>query len=220
MNLILLGPPGTGKGTQAKLIADRLGVLHIASGDLFRDAVRQGSELGRRAKEYMDRGELVPDEVTIDMLLDRIDQPDAQGGVIFDGFPRTLQQAKALDKALAGKGKEADAAFHITAPDNEIVRRLSGRWLCPNCGAIYHEQTQPPSQAHICDKCGSELRQRDDDKPAVVRARLEKQRPPAEMLEYYRSQDKLVDIDGAQAPSDVTTDLLDAIEKAAAGTNE
>ncbi len=220
MNLILLGPPGTGKGTQAKLIADRLGALHVATGDLFRSAVKQGSELGGRAKEYMDRGELVPDDVTIDMLFDRIDQPDAQSGVIFDGFPRTLQQAEALDGALAGKGKEADAAFHITASDDEIVQRLSGRWLCPSCGAIYHEQTQPPSRAQICDECGTELRQRDDDRPAVVRARLEKQRPPAEMLEYYRSQGKLVDIDGAQAPSDVTTDLLDAIEKATAGKHD
>ncbi len=220
MHLILLGPPGTGKGTQAKLIADRLRVLHIASGDLFRDAAKQGTKLGMRAKEYMDRGELVPDEVTIDMLLDRMDQPDAQSGVIFDGFPRTLQQAEALDKALASKGEEANAAFHITAPDDEIVRRLSGRWLCPTCGAIYHEQTHRPAQAQICDDCGSELQQREDDKPAVVRARLEKQRPPAEMLEYYRSQEKLVDIDGAQAPSDVTTDLLDAIEKVTKGITD
>ena len=217
MNLILLGPPGTGKGTQAKLISERLGALHIATGDLFRDAVKQGSELGERAKEYMDRGDLVPDDLTIDMLLERIDQPDAQGGVIFDGFPRTLQQAQALDRALAGKGKKADAALHITAPDDEIVRRLSGRWLCPNCGAIYHELTQPPKQAQICDECGNELRQRDDDRPEVVRARLEKQRPPTDMLEYYRSQERLVDIDGAQAPDDVTRDLLAAIKTATAG---
>ncbi len=217
MNLILLGRPGTGKGTQAKLISDRLGVIHIASGDLFRDAMRQGSKLGQRAKEYMDRGDLVPDDVTIDMLLERIDRPDAQGGMIFDGFPRTLQQAAALDRMLAAKGNKADAALHITVSDDEIVRRLSGRWLCPTCGAIYHEQTQPPKQAQICDECESDLQQRDDDKPEVVRARLEKQRPPADMLEYYRSQDRLVDIDGAQAPDAVTSDLLAAIEKATAG---
>ncbi len=216
MNLILLGPPGTGKGRQAKLIADRLGTLHVASGDLFRTAIEQGSELGERAKEYMDRGELVPDDVTIDMLFDRIDKPDAQSGVIFDGFPRTLQQAEALDRTLAGQGKTVDAALHITVPEDEIVRRLSGRWLCPSCGAIYQEQTQPPSKAQVCDNCGNELQQRDDDRPEVVRARLEYQRPPKEMLEYYRGQKKLVDIDGAQAPEDVTKDLLAAIEQATA----
>jgi adenylate kinase len=216
LNLILLGPPGTGKGTQAKLIADRLGALHVATGDLFRNAVKQGSELGARAKEYMDRGELVPDDVTIDMLFDRLDQPDAQSGVIFDGFPRTLQQAVALDKALTGKGKAVDAALHITVPDDEIVRRLSGRWLCPNCGAIYQEHTQPPVTAQLCDNCGNELQQRDDDRPEVVRARLEYQRPPKEMLEYYQGQNKLVDINGAHPPDDVTKDLLAAIEKATA----
>lgn len=219
MNLILLGPPGTGKGTQAKLIAGQLNALHIASGDLFREAVKQGTELGLRAKEYMDRGDLVPDEVTISMLSERMEQPDAQGGAIFDGFPRTLQQAQALDEALAAKGKEADAVLHITAPDDEIVRRLSGRWLCPSCGAIYHEQTQPPTRDKTCDKCGSELQQREDDRPDVVRARLEKQRPPAEMLDYYRKQGKLVDIDGARAPEEVTKDLLAAIERATAGVS-
>ena len=217
MNLILLGPPGTGKGTQAKLIAGQLNALHIASGDLFREAAKQGTELGVRAKEYMDRGDLVPDEVTISMLLARMEEPDAQGGVIFDGFPRTLQQAQALDEALAAKGTGVDTALHITTPDDEIVRRLSGRWLCPSCGAIYHEQTQPPTKDKTCDQCGSELHQRDDDKPAVVRARLEKQRPPAEMLDYYRDQGKLVDIDGARAPEEVTKELLAAIERAAAG---
>ncbi len=216
MNLILLGPPGTGKGTQAKLIADRLGALHVATGDLFRNAVKQGSELGARVKEYMDRGELVPDDVTIDMLFDRLDQPDAQSGVIFDGFPRTLQQAVALDKALTSKGKAVDAALHITVPDDEVVRRLSGRWLCPNCGAIYQKQTQPPARAQLCDNCGNELQQRDDDRPEVVRARLEYQRPPKEMLEYYQGQNKLVEINGAHPPDDVTKDLLAAIEKATA----
>ena len=219
MNLILLGPPGTGKGTQAKLIAGQFIALHIASGDLFREAAKQGTELGVQAKEYMDRGDLVPDEVTISMLLARMEEPDAQGGVIFDGFPRTLQQAQALDEALAAKGTGVDTALHITAPDDEIVRRLSGRWLCPGCGAIYHEQTQPPTKDKTCDKCGSELHQRDDDKPEVVRARLEKQRPPAEMLDYYRDQGKLVDIDGARAPEEVTKELLAAIERAAAGVS-
>lgn len=217
MYLILLGPPGTGKGTQAKLIADRLGLLHVASGDLFRDAIRQDTGLGRRAKEFMDRGDLVPDEITIDMLRERIDQPDAQRGVIFDGFPRTLEQSQALDEMLARRDARADAALHITAPDDEIVRRLSGRRLCPNCGAIYHEQTQPPVQADICDQCGGGLQQRADDKPDVVRQRLAKQRPTQEMLEHYKTQGKLIEIDGARAPEHVTQDLLNAIEKATAG---
>ena len=214
MHLILLGPPGTGKGTQAKLIAEKLGALHVATGDLFRDAVKHGTELGTQAKKYMDRGDLVPDEVTIAMLLDRIQQPDAEGGVIFDGFPRTLQQARALDEALSANGTDVDAALLITAPDDEIVRRLSGRWLCAGCGAIYHEQSRPPKQDKLCDDCGGELSQRIDDQPAVVRARLEKQRPPAEMLAYYREQGKLVDIDGARVPEEVTSDLLAAIEQA------
>ena len=218
MHLILLGPPGTGKGTQAKLIAEKLGALHVATGDLFRDAVKQGTELGTRAKEYMDRGDLVPDEITIAMLLHRIQQPDAKGGVIFDGFPRTLQQAQALDEALAANGTDAELALHITVPDDEIVRRLSGRLLCPDCGAIYHEQTQPPKQEKLCDDCGGDLSQRDDNKPEVVRARLEKQRPPAEMLAYYRNQGKLLDIDGARAQDVVTDDLLAAIEQATSGT--
>jgi len=211
--LILLGPPGTGKGTQAKLIAERLGLLHIATGDLFREAVQQGSELGARVKAYMDRGELVPDELTIATLMERLLQPDAQAGVVFDGYPRTLQQARALDDALVSAGRVADAALHITAPDDEIVQRLSGRWLCPNCGQIYHEVHRPPKEDRRCDDCGGELAQRDDDKADVVRARLERQRPPEELLEHYRAQGRLVDIDGSQEVGAVTRDLLAAIEQ-------
>lgn len=216
MHVILLGPPGTGKGTQAKLIADRLGAVHVASGDLFRDAINKRTELGKRAKEYMDRGDLVPDEVTIGMLVERINQPDAKHGVIFDGFPRTLEQARALDEMLADNGDEAAAAIHITAPDDVLVQRLSGRWLCPTCGAIYHEETNPPKEARRCDECGGDLQQRDDDKADVVRARLQKQRPTPEMLEFYRKQNKLVEIDGSQPLGDVTRDLLAAIDKATA----
>jgi len=210
--LVLLGPPGTGKGTQAKLIAERLGLAHIATGDLFREAVQQGTELGQRAKAYMDRGELVPDEVTIAMLLERIERPDAQHGALFDGFPRTLQQAQALDDALARRGAAVALALHVTASDDEIVRRLTGRWLCPGCGEIYHEQTRPPKTAGVCDACGSALSQRDDDKPEVVRRRLELQRPAEELLGHYRAQDKLIDIDGEQQVATVTRDLLAAIE--------
>ena len=212
MYLILLGPPGTGKGTQAKIVAERLSLAHVSSGDMFREAAEQGTELGLRAKAYMDRGELVPDELTIGMLEERIQQPDAQQGVVFDGYPRTLQQAQALDAALARRGRAADLALHVTADDDEIVRRLAGRWLCTNCGEIYQERNRPPKQPGICDACGATLRQRDDDKPQVVRERLQRQRPPAELLAHYRAQGKLRDIDGGQEMAAVTRDLLAAIE--------
>ena len=211
MYLILLGPPGTGKGTQAKIIAERLGLLHVATGDMFREAVQRGTELGQQAKAYMDRGELVPDELTIAMLLERIEQPDAERGVVFDGYPRTVQQARALDEALSGRGKAVDLALHLTASDEELVRRLSGRWLCSACGAIYHEATQPPKRPGVCDRCGGQLVQRDDDRPEVVRERLQRQRPPAELLEHYRRQGKLVEIDGEQPVEQVTEALLAAI---------
>lgn len=214
--LVLLGPPGTGKGTQAKLIAQRLRLAHIATGDLFREAVQQGTALGKRAKEFMDLGELVPDELTVAMLLERMQQPDAQQGVVFDGFPRTVQQARALDDALAGRGVAVALALHITASDDEIIRRLTGRWLCPRCGEIYHEQTRPPKAAGVCDACGSALTQRDDDRPEVVRRRLELQRPATELLAHYRDQSKLVDIDGGQDVAAVTRHLLAAIERARA----
>lgn len=214
MYLVLLGPPGTGKGTQAKRIAQRLGLLHVASGDLLREAVQQGAELGRKAKEYMDRGELVPDELTIAMIEERIAQPDAQEGVIFDGFPRNVQQAQALDQALARHGKAADTAVLITASDDEIVRRLGGRWLCANCGEIYQETSRPPSKAGVCDRCGGALSQRDDDKPEVIRQRLERQRPPEAMLAHYRDQGKLLEVDGEREMDVVTEDLLAAIERA------
>jgi adenylate kinase len=214
--LILLGPPGTGKGTQAKLIAERLRLLHVSSGDLFREALSQGTDLGRKAKAYMDRGELVPDEVTIAMIEERVRQPDAQHGVVFDGFPRTLRQAQALDEALGRQSKSADAALLITASDDEIVRRLTGRWLCPNCGEIFHEDSRPPQQPGRCDACGTELGQRADDKPEVVRERLQKQKPSRELLDYYRAQGKLVEIDGGQGMEAVTSDLLAAIERAGA----
>ena len=213
MHLILLGPPGTGKGTQAKRVAQQLGAVHVATGDMFRDAVKQGTELGRRADEYMQRGDLVPDELTIAMLVERIKQPDAKQGVLFDGYPRTLQQARALDDALAKQGQNIAAALHIVASDEEIVRRLTGRWLCGGCGEIYHEQHRPPKKSRVCDACDAPLMQRADDQPEVVKARLERQRPPEEMLAHYRSQDKLVDVNGEQNVEAVTKDLLAAIQK-------
>lgn len=212
MYVILLGPPGTGKGTQAKIAAERLGLAHVATGDLFRENVRNGTELGKQVKAFMDKGDLVPDELTVAMLLDRIAKPDAHGGVLLDGFPRTLQQAEALDKALQAGGKDVDLAVHVTASDNEIVRRLGGRWLCPDCGEIYHEMSRPPKKSGICDACGGELYQRDDDKPDVVRERLRLQRPPETLLGHYAAQGKLAEVDGEQDVDTVTRELLAAIE--------
>jgi adenylate kinase len=209
--LILLGAPGTGKGTQAKVLAERFGWPQISTGDMLREAVASGSELGKTAKGYMDAGALVPDELVIEMLAERIGRLDAQAGFVLDGYPRTLAQAQALDDVLSREGKRIDMAFNIVVPDDELVRRLGGRWLCRNCGAIYQESTSPPMVAGKCDKCGGELYQREDDKPETVRARLEKQKPPADLIVHYRDAKKLHDVDGAQDVAKVTQALLDGV---------
>jgi adenylate kinase len=165
MRLILLGLPGAGKGTQAKVLAERHGLLHISTGDMFRQAAAEGTDLGRRAQEFMSRGELVPDAVTIGMLLERIAKPDANVGFMLDGFPRTIPQAEALDRALADSGGGIDAVLYIQVPEDLLMARLTGRWSCPQCGAIYHELTNPPKQRGVCDQCGSTLSQRQDDRP-------------------------------------------------------
>lgn len=211
MYIVLLGPPGAGKGTQAQRLAEATGLLHISTGDMFREHVRNNTELGKLAKQYMDRGELVPDEVTIAMLLERLDQPDAVRGALFDGFPRNVAQAQALDEALARRGAKVDRAVLIEVSDDELVARLGGRWMCRQCGAVYHERNDPPKQAGICDRCGGQLYQRDDDKPEVVRSRLEKQKPPADLLSYYRERNVLRTVDGEQSFEAVTQALLEAI---------
>lgn len=211
MYIVLLGPPGAGKGTQAQRLAEATGLLHISTGDMFREHVRNNTELGQLAKQYMDRGELVPDEVTIAMLLERLDQPDAVRGALFDGFPRNVAQAQALDEALARRGAKVDRAVLIEVSDDELVARLGGRWMCRQCGAVYHERNDPPKQAGICDRCGGQLYQRDDDKPEVVRSRLEKQKPPADLLSYYRERNVLRTVDGEQSFEAVTQALLEAI---------
>lgn len=216
MQLILLGPPGAGKGTQAQLIAERIGLAHIATGDMFREAVRRGTELGKLAQSYMDRGVLVPDDVTIRMLLERIEQPDAERGFMLDGFPRNLAQAQALDRALAAEGKRIDRVLLIQVSDDELVRRLSGRWLCRQCGAVYHELNNPPARAGVCDRCGGELYQRDDDRPETVRTRLQVQKPPADLVEHYRRAGVLVEVNGEQPLEAVTHDLLQALGAAGA----
>ncbi len=212
MRLILLGLPGVGKGTQAKILAQREGLLHISTGDMFREAAAAGTELGKRAQEYMAAGALVPDEVTIGMLLERIAKPDAAKGLMLDGFPRTIPQAEALDTALAGQGAKIDAVLYIQVPEPELVARLTGRWSCGNCGAIYHMLSKPPKAAGTCDECGGTLSQRADDQPATVNARLETNRAWTEALaEFYGAQGKLHDIDGTGNPEDITARLEQAL---------
>lgn len=211
MFIVLLGPPGAGKGTQAKRIAASTGLLHISTGDMFRENVKAQTELGKLADSYMSKGELVPDEVTIKMLLERITRPDAAEGAMFDGFPRNVAQAAALDAALAARNAAIDHALLISVADDELIARLSGRWICRQCGALYHERNDPPAKAGICDKCGGELYQRDDDSPAVVAQRLEHQKPPLDLIAHYRDAGVLTEIDGQRPLDDVTTALLEAI---------
>jgi adenylate kinase len=203
--LILLGAPGTGKGTQAHLLAEREGWLHVSTGDMLREAVKKQTILGEAAKKYMEQGALVPDELVISMLIERIGQPDAQAGLILDGFPRNLAQAKALDKALEAAGRGVDLAVNIAVPDDELVKRLSGRWMCRSCGAIYNVATGKPKK---CLRCGGELYQRDDDKAETVKSRLQQQKPPPEMMAHYRLAKKLVDINGLQDVERVTQQLM------------
>lgn len=212
MRIVLLGAPGAGKGTQAKIIAQRRNIAHVASGDLFRKHLGEGTELGKLAKTYMENGQLVPDDVTIKMVLERIGEPDAAGGYVLDGFPRTVAQAEALDAALAIRGQALDVVPLVEVDTEELVRRLAGRWICRECQTPYHEVTAPPKQPGVCDSDGGELYQRDDDKPAVVRTRLETfERQTAPLIDYYEKQGKLVRVHGQQEVEKVTADLLDSV---------
>jgi adenylate kinase len=207
--IVLLGAPGSGKGTQAALLAERLGTPHVATGDLFRAAVRDGTPLGLEAKRFMDRGQLVPDDITIRMLLDRMDQPDAATGAILDGFPRNRRQAEALDTALGERSAKVDYAVEIRVSSDEVVRRLSGRWVCRDAGHPYNEHTNPPREAGRCDIDGSPLVQRDDDKPETVRARLEIQLASlGEVLAHYANRGILQTVDGTRPIDDVAEDVV------------
>lgn len=212
MFLILLGPPGAGKGTQAEAIVARTGVVHIATGDLFRENIRNQTELGKQAQAYVGRGELVPDDLTVRMLLDRIDRPDTAQGVLLDGFPRTTEQAHALDEALSARGQAVDQVLYIKVEEEEVVRRLGGRWTCRQCGAVYHESFSPPKERGRCDKCGGDLYQRDDDKSETVRNRLAVyNQQTAPLIDFYRGQGKLTEVDGGREAEAVARDLLRAI---------
>ncbi|MDH4067356.1 MAG: adenylate kinase [Dehalococcoidia bacterium] len=197
MYIVMLGAPGAGKGTQADILSQDMNLPHIASGDLFRQALEKRTDIGLLAKSHMDKGELVPDEITMKMILERIDQPDCISGCVFDGFPRTLQQAKALDKALGQQGKSIDKAIYIGVPDEELVKRLSGRWLCRACQTPYHMTSSPPKTPGKCDRCGGELYQRSDDREETVKQRLSvflAQTVP--ILDYYEKQGKLIRVNG------------------------
>ena len=213
--VVLLGAPGAGKGTQADLLAERLGIPHVSTGDLFRTAVRDRSPIGLEARRYMERGQLVPDDITIQMLLDRLTAPDAASGVILDGFPRNRAQAKALEAALAESGSQVDRAVTIEVPTDELVRRLSGRWVCRDSGHVYNENTNPPKVAGVCDLDGSPLVQRDDDQPETIRARLNQQLASlGEVASHYDELGLLRVVDGLGPIEQVTTDLLAAITEA------
>ncbi|MBI1886147.1 MAG: adenylate kinase [Chloroflexi bacterium] len=211
MYVILLGLPGAGKGTQAANLAETTGLSHITTGELFRDHIyRRGTELGRKAKPYYEAGKLVPDELTIGMLRERIAGPDCALGCLFDGFPRTLEQAEALDEALAERGAAVDRVVYIKVAEEELVRRLAGRWNCRQCGAVYHEASSPPQRPGVCDRCGGELYQREDDKPEVVRQRLEVNlRELGKLLDYYEG--RVVEVDGQQDIDGVGREILAVI---------
>lgn len=204
MKIIMLGAPGAGKGTQAKMIADKYGVPHVSTGDIFRANIKNGTELGMEAKKYMDQGLLVPDELTVKILLDRVSQPDCKNGYVLDGFPRTIPQAEVLDKALAELGESIDYAIDVDVPDENIVKRMSGRRACVSCGATYHVVHVPPKKEGICDRCGSELILRDDDKPETVKNRLDvyhKQTQP--LIDFYTKMGVLKTVDGTVDMQDV-----------------
>jgi adenylate kinase len=212
--IVLLGLPGAGKGTQASLIKEKTGLPHVTTGELFRENIRQGTDLGKKAQPFVESGQLVPNELTIGMLLNRIAQPDCAAGCMLDGFPRNTEQAEALDKALAAEGKQIDKAIYIAVPTEELVRRLAGRWTCPQCGAVYHETNQPPKQPGVCDNCGAQLYQRQDDKPEVVRTRLDVNLKNLEtLLEHYRQQSKLLEVNGERPVDELTRDILRLLQE-------
>lgn len=199
MKIIMLGAPGAGKGTQAKRIAEKYGIPHISTGDIFRANIKEGTELGLKAKGYMDQGLLVPDEVTIGMLLDRIHQADCKNGYVLDGFPRTIPQAESLNKALADMGEAIDFALDVDVPDENIVNRMGGRRACLKCGATYHVEYAAPKADGVCDSCGSDLVLRDDDKPETVQKRLSVYHDQTQpLIEYYKGQGVLRSVDGTQ----------------------
>ncbi len=213
MKIIMLGAPGAGKGTQAKLIAEKYNIPHISTGDIFRANIKEGTELGKEAKQYMDKGQLVPDELTVRILLDRVAKDDCKNGYVLDGFPRTIPQAEVLDTEVAKLGDKIDFAIDVDVPDENIIKRMSGRRSCPGCGRTYHIVHIPPKKEGICDDCGKELVLRDDDKPETVKSRLDvyhKQTQP--LIDYYSKQNILRTVDGTKDMDDVFTAITGLLE--------
>jgi adenylate kinase len=217
--IVLLGAPGAGKGTQAALLAERLEIPHVATGDLFRAAVRDDSPIGREARRFMERGQLVPDDITIRMLLDRLERPDAAGGAILDGFPRNRAQAEALDAALAERESRVDLAVNIDVPSEELVERMSGRWVCEAAGHVYNESSNPPQRPGICDIDGSALVQREDDRADTIRARLDLQLASLrDVVDHYAKTGILRSVDGRQSIDGVAGAIYDVVRGANAST--
>ncbi len=212
MKIIMLGAPGAGKGTQAKTIAERYGIPHISTGDIFRANIKNGTELGKKAKAYMDQGMLVPDDLTLDLVMDRFAQKDCENGYVLDGFPRTIPQAEALSKALSAAGEGIDYAIDIAVPDEAIVERMSGRRACLACGATYHVVYNPPKEEGVCSVCGAPLVQRDDDKPETVLKRLSvyhEQTQP--LIDYYKKQGVLRQVDGTKNMDQVFSEIVEIL---------
>lgn len=208
MKIVMLGAPGAGKGTQAKKIAEKYQIPHVSTGDIFRSNIKEGTELGKKAKAYMDQGALVPDELTIGMLMDRIGKEDCKNGYVLDGFPRTIPQAESLTKALSERSQKIDYAINVDVPDENIVNRMSGRRACTSCGATYHIVYNPPKTSDVCDVCGEKLVLRDDDKPETVKKRLSvyhEQTQP--LIDYYKEAGVLVNVDGTQDLNKVFADI-------------
>lgn len=214
MNIVFLGPPGAGKGTQAKILVEKYGIPQISTGDMLREHVGKGTELGLKAKEYMEKGQLVPDEIILGMVKERLSQPDAQKGFILDGFPRTVAQAEALDKMLEEMGRKLDVALALIVPDEELVLRLTGRRTCKNCGMMYHIKFKPPKIEGKCDACGGELYQRPDDNEETVRNRLKVyHESTAPLIEYYKNKGILAEIDGSKSIEEITQQIINILEK-------
>ena len=212
MYLVLLGPPGAGKGTQAERLGKELHLPHVASGDLFRENLKNKTELGLLAEEFMGKGDLVPDDVTTAMVRDRLQRSDCDKDAILDGFPRTSVQAQGLDKMLADMGRRLDGVLYIAVPDEELVRRLSGRWICRQCQTPYHAVFSPPAKEAVCDTCGGVLYQRDDDRPETVQARLKVyHQQTAPLIDYYRQAGLLVEVAGTGDIETVSAALLEAV---------
>jgi adenylate kinase len=204
MKIIMLGAPGAGKGTQAKMIAEKYSIPHISTGDIFRANIKNGTELGKEAKTYMDQGKLVPDELTVKILLDRVAADDCKNGYVLDGFPRTIPQAEVLENELNKLGDKIDYAIDVNVPDENIIKRMSGRRACLSCGATYHIEHIPPKKEGVCDKCGSELVLRDDDKPETVKKRLDVYHAQTQpLIEFYTERNILKTVDGTQDMKDV-----------------